>query len=100
MGDEDEHNARHRARVAISSLLLLLSLLLESSTFERYVPGNAKRRSELKEVLGDRRDEEELTCIDTFSIASMLTSVMADTVRRRDVEDTDSNVAIDFSIHN
>ena len=95
MDDEDEHNARHRASVAISSLLLL-SLLLWS--FERSVPGNAKRRSELKEVLGDRRDEEELTRIDTFSIASMLTSVMADTVRRRDVEDTDSNVAIDFSI--
>ena len=94
MDDEDEHNARHRASVAISSLLLL-SLLLWS--FERSVPGNAKRRSELKEVHGDRRDEE-LTRIDTFSIASMLTSVMADTVRSRDVEDTDSNVAIDFSI--
>ena len=94
MDDEDEHNARHRASVAILSLL---SLLLESSTFERFVSGNAKRRSELKEVLGNRRDEE-LMRIDTFSIASMLTSVMADTVRSRDVEDTDSNVAIDFSI--
>lgn len=94
--EEAEHRARHNANVEIMFSLTLR----QQQPKTRVVLGNAKRKSEPNDEIEARRGDSILgitvVAVPCFcccsSICNIFTSVIAATVRRRDVEDVVSRV--------